>query len=122
VYDAPLFVVLIFHIIEWIRQTVLITTILVGVKWLPVYYGLTINLAIFFVAVIWGMAAGFGSPDDCQAKQAGRADFLKVQLITLFVYLFWFALPAVVCKIGDAIIKPSEDEDGKPIYGSWTHE
>ncbi len=57
--------VLIFHIIEWVRQTVLITVILVGVKWLPVYYGLTINVLIYFVAVSWGLAAGFGSPEDC---------------------------------------------------------
>ena len=57
--------VLLFHIIEWIRQTVLLTTILVGVKWLPVYYGLTINILVFLIAIIMGLAAGFGSDSDC---------------------------------------------------------
>lgn len=42
--------------------------------------------------------------------------------MTLFVYVFWFALPAVVCKLGDALVKPSVDDDGKAKYGSWTHE
>ena len=68
VYDTALFVVLLFHIVEWVRQTVLITVILVGVKWLPIYYGLTVNVLLFLVAVIMGLAAGFGSDDECKTK------------------------------------------------------
>ena len=67
-YDGALFVVLLFHIVEWVRQTVLITVILVGVKWLPVYYGLTINVVLFLVATIMALKDGFGSDDECQTK------------------------------------------------------
>ena len=28
----------------------------------------------------------------------------------------------MACKLGDILVKPSEDKDGKPLYGSWTHE
>jgi len=46
----------------------MLTTILVGVKWLPVYYGLTINVGLYLVGVIWSMAAGFGAHEDCTAE------------------------------------------------------
>ena len=38
------------------------------------------------------------------------------------MYIFWVALPGVVCKLGDLMVKPSKDEEGKQLYGSWTHE
>ena len=114
--------VLLFHIVEWVRQTVLITVILVGVKWLPIYYWMSANFLLFLVAVFWGIAAGFGADSTCKTIQPGRATFLQIQLVTLFVYIFWIFLPGVVCKLGDLMIKPSNDSDGKPLFGSWTHE
>ena len=65
VYDSALMVVLVFHIIEWVRQTVLITTILVGVKWLPVYYLLSINFPFGMIACLVGFISGFTGHAEC---------------------------------------------------------
>ncbi len=78
VFDTPLFVVLLFHIIEWVRQTILVTVILVGVKWLPAYHLLTINLPFGILASLWGTAAGFGAEEACAKSQPGRAGFLQI--------------------------------------------
>jgi len=58
-------IVSIFHIIEWIRQTIEITSVLVGVPWLPAYFALSINIPFGIIALIYGMAVGFGSDATC---------------------------------------------------------
>ena len=65
VYDNAIFLVLVFHIIEWVRQTVMITTILVGVPWLLLYNILAINLPFGLIACLIGMISGFGSEQTC---------------------------------------------------------
>jgi len=74
--DGPLLASLLFHIIEWVRQMILITTILVGVKWLWAYFILSINIVLYFVGTIWAIVAGFGADDDCKNNQEGRVGFL----------------------------------------------
>ena len=85
VLDAPIMVVLLFHIVEWVRQTILITVILVGVKWLPAYHFLTVNALFGLIASMWGIIAGF-TAGDCSEEitldgekvvpQGGRVLFL----------------------------------------------
>ena len=86
------------------------------------YYGLSVNFIIFLIAVFWSIIAGFGADETCKTIQSGRVAFLQVQLATFFLYLFWFFLPGMICKINDKLFKPSCDDDGNPLYGSWTHE
>ena len=100
----------------------MITTILVGVKWLPAYFLLTINIILYFVGVFWAIAGGFGAASTCADAQPGRATFLQVQLVTLIMYPCWVFLPIVVFKINDFFFKPDDaDEQGNMLYGSWTH-
>lgn len=61
VYDTAICLVCIFHIIEWVRQSILMTTILVGYPWLPAYFFLSLNIPFGVIALIIGMAKGFGS-------------------------------------------------------------
>lgn len=100
----------------------MVTVILVGVKWLPAYYLLSINFLLYIFASLWAVVAGFTAEETCKTAQSGRATFLQVQLATLFLYATWFMLPAVVFKINDSMFKPDDvDDEGKLIYGSWTH-
>ena len=120
-FDTPLFIVLVFHIIEWVRQTILITVILVGVKWIPAYFILTINLPFGIIACLYGAISGLTAAADCKTAQPGRVAFLSLQILTFFLYLFWFFLPAVVFKINDKLFKPDEkDENGELLYETWT--
>lgn len=67
VYDSALMIICIFHIIEWIRQTVFVTVVLVGVPWLPVYFLLGfLNLPFGIIACIIAFAKGFSSEESCQ--------------------------------------------------------
>jgi len=68
IFDGPLMIVLVFHIIEWVRQTILITVILVGVKWMPAYFLLTINLPFGIFACLYGAIAGFTAASDCKTE------------------------------------------------------
>lgn len=65
VFDMAIMLVLVFHIIEWIRLTILITVILVGVPWLIVYNVLSINLPFGMIVCIVAMATGFGANVSC---------------------------------------------------------
>jgi len=67
----------------------MITTILVGVPWLLFYNFLALNLPFGMIAIIIGIASGFGSETSCQENQTGRALFLQLQLISLFVFPLW---------------------------------
>jgi len=81
--------VLVFHIIEWIRQTVLVTTLLVGVPWLLCYNILALNIPFGIIVSMVGGINGFSSDPTCIAAQPGRALFLQLQLVTFFLYPLW---------------------------------
>ena len=43
-------------------------------------------------------------------------------MVTLFLYPMWVLMPMVVFKINDFMFKPNDvDDEGRLIYGSWTH-
>ena len=66
VFDTALMLILIFHIIEWVRLTVLLTVILVGVPWLIVYYALSVNFVFGMIISIVAMVTGFGAEATCK--------------------------------------------------------
>lgn len=58
--------VTVFHMIEWLRQTVFLTTALVNVNLMPMYYALSLNVPFGFIAMIIGIGIRFGSSGgDC---------------------------------------------------------
>ena len=61
IYDLGIALVAIFHMIEWLRQTVFLTTALVNVNLMPLYYFLSINVPFGFVAMIIGLGFRFGT-------------------------------------------------------------
>jgi len=122
VFDTAIFLVLIFHIIEWVRQTILITTLLVGVPWVVLYNILSINQPFGLIVLIIGMATGFGAHETCITNQPGRAHFLQFQVLTLPLFLMWCQLPIVVFKLGNMIpmLKPTDTNmKGEILYETW---
>ena len=111
VFDMALLLVLIFHIIEWVRQTILITTILVGVPWLIAYNLLAINLPFGFVVSILGMITGFTADQTCIDAQPGRALFLQLQIITFFLYPIWNQLIVLVFFVNNKMFVPDDKDD-----------
>lgn len=60
VYDTAIGLVTIFHMIEWLRQTVFLTTALVNVNLMPLYYLLSLNVPFGFIAMLIGIATRYG--------------------------------------------------------------
>lgn len=94
------------------------TTVLVGINWLYIYYFLSlINIPFGLIASIIAAAQSLGK--DC-AAQSNRTTYLSIQLLTFFLYLFWCLLHVVIFKLGNIFYKPKEvDEDGNLKYDSW---
>lgn len=66
VLDSWILVVTIFHMIEWIRQWVFITTVLVGINWVSIYYALSVNIPYGLLVALISAIMGFTAGSDCQ--------------------------------------------------------
>ena len=53
VYDMPLRLLGAYHIIEWIRMTLFLTTMLLGTNFLPLWYFTSLNTIFGIVAYIY---------------------------------------------------------------------
>tara|TARA_B100000780_G_scaffold241789_1_gene184369 strand:- start:13 stop:507 length:495 start_codon:yes stop_codon:yes gene_type:complete len=73
VLDLAIALVTVFHMVEWLRQTVFLTTALVNVNLMPLYYFLSINVPFGFIAMLIGIAVGMSAGgQDCAENQSSR--------------------------------------------------
>lgn len=61
VYDTWILLCIIFHMVEWIRQTIFATSALVGVNLVNVYYALFVMIPYGIIVMLGGAIAAFGS-------------------------------------------------------------
>ncbi len=78
VYDLWILLVVIFHLVEWLRQTIFMTSALVGVNLVPVYYVMSLIIPYGFIILFAAGAVGFSSESSCQEAQPSRASYLKL--------------------------------------------
>lgn len=65
-FSTPIALVCIYHMIEWIKWTIFLTSTLVGVNLMIVFVFLDIVGILYGIAAtIIGFAAGFGAADNC---------------------------------------------------------
>lgn len=90
IFDTAIALCAIFHMIEWIRQTVFLTSALVGVNIVPVYYALSVNVPFGFIAMLTAIFTRYSENGNACAEvglQAERANFLTLQIICLILYI-----------------------------------
>jgi hypothetical protein len=90
VFDSAIAIVTAFHMIEWLRQTVFITSTLVNVNLVPLFYVLSLNIPFGFIAMIVGIAARFTDDgNDCakEGAQLERGRYLALQILCIFLYI-----------------------------------
>ena len=89
VYDMAIYLTGIFHVMEWIRTTILLTVVCVGANLMPIWYVSAIS-AFYGIAVFIYAHVIYASVDSkaCKAAQQTRHDWLMVELIYFWV-LFW---------------------------------
>lgn len=102
VYDTAIALVSIFHMIEWLRQTVFLTSALVNVNLVPLFYALSINVPFGFIAMLVGIAARFGADGkDCamENSQLERGRYLQMQILCIFLYIPMMFLHIIYFKV-----------------------
>ena len=119
VYDTALLLLAIYHLIEWIKTTLVLTVVFVGLNLMWFYYILSLNTLFGIVAIIVTMVARFSEDgQQCAEVQTYRADWLVVEIIIFWFLFFCYPGPIVPLRFcskesHDAIInKGSDDESG----------
>ena len=101
VFDTPLLILAIWHMIEWIRTTVLLTIVLIGVNWMISWYILIPNTLFGLVAYAIAHMAYFSEDGKlCKETQENRAVWLLVEIIFFWSTFFLYVFPFIwtVCK------------------------
>lgn len=117
VFDTPLLLLAVWHIIEWIRTTVLLTIVLIGVNWTITWYILVPNT--LFGLVVYAIAHMAYFSDDgklCKETQENRAAWLLVEIIFFWTTFFLYVFPFIwtICKgkaAADRTLKKYCDEE-----------
>ena len=76
VYDTWILLCIIFHMVEWIRQTIFATSALVGVNLVAVFYALWIMVPFGIIVMLGGAIAAATSDSTCKENQSARATYL----------------------------------------------
>ena len=99
VYDTALYLVGIFHIIEWVRTTVLLVVVCVGVNLMKVWYYTAFSSIFGFICLVYVHIAVAGEDGQaCSSAQETRYQWLVVEVV-YFWTLFWiYQIPVVVFK------------------------
>ena len=100
VFDFPLLMLALYHMIEWIRTTVLLTVICIGVSWTLFWYLTTIN-TLFGIVVYAIVHMVYTSEDgqSCKDVQEYRAVWLLVEIIAFWALFFCCAFPMICTMI-----------------------
>ena len=96
VFDTPLLILAIWHIIEWIRTTVLLTVVCIGVNWTVIWYA-TMPNSIFGIVAYAIVHMVYFSEDGklCKEVQTNRASWLLGEIIGFWVVFFFFVFPFI---------------------------
>lgn len=76
VYDTWILLCIVFHMVEWIRQTIFATSALVGVNLVPVFYALYLIIPFGIIVMLGGGIAAATSATSCKENQSARATYL----------------------------------------------
>jgi len=91
IFDTAIALVTVFHMIDWIRWLMLLTSALVSVNLMSIYYFLSIiNIPFGIISLLIAIATRFSEDgNDCaqENKQSMRAFYLGLQVIVLVLYL-----------------------------------
>ena len=76
ILDGAILAITVFHMIEWIRQWVLLTSILVGIDWINVYYMMSVNNPFGILTSLICAIISFTQPSCLSDSQPGRVMYL----------------------------------------------
>lgn len=101
-FSIPIALNCVYHMIEWIKWTIFLTSTLVGVNLMIVFVFLDIVGVLYGIAAtIIGFSAGFGADATCldPSGQPSRVLYLQIQIVSFFLLFIFGSLPWSVFKI-----------------------
>lgn len=117
VFDLPFLLLAIFHIIEWIRTTVLLTVVCIGVNWVIFWYVTIPNTLYGLITYAFVHMAYFDEDGEaCKEAQPDRAAWLLAEIIFFWIVFFLYAFPFIwtLClgkDRADATLKKAYEDD-----------
>lgn len=125
VFDKPLLILEIYHIIEWLRTTVLLCCICIGpdVYWLMYVWYVTIFNTLFGLAAIIKTMGVLATEEGraCAIHQAYRAEWLRIEVVVFWLCFFLYTFPLLALRLcskdsHDEILS-KEDDDSESEEG-----
>ena len=94
VFDLAFLLIAIYHMVEWVRMTVLLTVVIIGVNITAVWYITVPNTIYGLIAyAITHMVYFSEDGKACQERQEDRASWLLVEIICFWVFFFFYIFP-----------------------------
>lgn len=119
VYDAALALVASYHIIEWVRVILFLTTMLLGQNFIPIYYATALNTLYGLAVYIYIHVCRYsGDGKACEDAQKYRATMLMVEVIVFWVTFHIGSYPHIYLHLAskenleDALKDQEEDGEG----------
>jgi hypothetical protein len=119
IYDVPLRLLGAYHIIEWIRMTLFLTTLLLGTNFLPIWYATGLNTLFGIAAYITCHVARYsGTGALCADEQPWRANMLMAEVIVFWVTFHIMSVPQIFFffmskeNLDSALVEEEEEEEG----------
>ena len=79
VYDLPILLVITYHMVEWLRSCLYLTSILTASNMIRFYYFLSINSLYGFIVIIYALNRRFDhNGEECAVVQSERARYLSM--------------------------------------------
>ena len=119
VFDLPLVMLAVWHMIEWIRTTVLLSVVCIGVNWMTVWYATMPNTLFGLVTYAIVHMSYFSDEGKlCKDFQEHRANWLLGEIIGFWSVFFCFVFPflCTLCmgrKRADDILKKNYEDAGE---------
>lgn len=99
VMDTPILLLAIYHIVEWVRCTILLTVVCLGQNLMKVWYALMVNTLFGLCVFLYAHAVYFGeAATGCAPTQPTRYTWLMVEIILFWVTFFALSLPMMYLR------------------------
>ena len=94
IYDVPLLFLAIYHMIEWIRASILLTVTCIGVNIVSIWYWTILNSLYGLIGYSVAHMSYFSDEGQlCKDVQEHRSQWLLAEIIAFWVLFFIFSFP-----------------------------
>ena len=120
VYDMALRLLGAYHIIEWVRMTIFLVTLLLGQNFMPIWYATSLNTLYGIAVYIYVHVIRFsGYGEKCAEEQEFRAHMLVSEVIIFWTTFHIMSVPHIFflfmknSDLDSALIEEEEEEGGE---------